>query len=297
MTRQEAALYAFNMLQADLVEYPNETIVTTGDVTVTTQGTFSSVRWGSSADEDGNIDSEGGDGYVQFAERYFNKLIKKADTDDFARPATTWVNDGDKIGTYADAADVTYTSNVKLGDIYSDLDMSEKDKNAEVYYNGVEADDVAVSKGNTVKVSSSSANNKLVADGSTVEVFYDEDNNDVTICIIDTYVGTISSKEEKVSDPYVVVNSESLVTEKDASTSVSISGSKARFETIPTTSRKTMWSCSPTPRARTRSSPCEGRVRGGHPRQVHPGQEPELWPIPSTSTPRTLRSPSALRPA
>ena len=80
--------------------------------------------------------------------------------------------------------------------------MSEKDKNAEVYYNGVEADDVAVSKGNTVKVSSSSANNKLVADGSTVEVFYDEDNNDVTICIIDTYVGTISSKEEKVSDPY-----------------------------------------------------------------------------------------------
>ena len=64
--------------------------------------------------------------------------------------------------------------------------------------------------------SSSSANNKLVADGSTVEVFYDEDNNDVTICIIDTYVGTISSKEEKVSDPYVVVNSESLVTEKDA---------------------------------------------------------------------------------
>ena len=109
--------------------------------------------------------------------------------------------------------------------------MSEKDKNAEVYYNGVEADDVAVSKGNTVKVSSSSANNKLVADGSTVEVFYDEDNNDVTICIIDTYVGTISSKEEKVSDPYVVVNSESLVTKKDASTSVSISGSKARFET------------------------------------------------------------------
>ena len=232
VTREEACLYAFNMLQADMVEYEKNSTVIVGNITIKDTSDAKSKRWGSSAINDGNIDGKkGGDGYVQFAEEYFNKLVKAETTDDMGRPATKWTNKGDKIGTYADAADVTYTSNVKLGDIYSDLDMSEKDKNAEVYYNGVEADDVAVSKGNTVKVSSSSANNKLVADGSTVEVFYDEDNNDVTICIIDTYVGTISSKEEKVSDPYVVVNSESLVTEKDASTSVSISGSKARFET------------------------------------------------------------------
>ena len=225
VTRQEAALYAFNMLQATMVEYDAKTSVDINGATVTIAGDKAKeVAQGS---YDNNMHKPN----LQFAERYFDKLDKTETTDDFARPATKWTFKGDKIGTYADAADVTYTSNVKLGDIYSDLDMSEKDKNAEVYYNGVEADDVAVSKGNTVKVSSSSANNKLVADGSTVEVFYDEDNNDVTICIIDTYVGTISSKEEKVSDPYVVVNSESLVTEKDASTSVSISGSKARFET------------------------------------------------------------------
>jgi hypothetical protein len=208
-----------------MVEYDAKTSVDINGATVTIAGDKAKeVAQGS---YDNNMHKPN----LQFAERYFDKLDKTETTDDFARPATKWTFKGDKIGTYADAADVTYTSNVKLGDIYSDLDMSEKDKNAEVYYNGVEADDVAVSKGNTVKVSSSSANNKLVADGSTVEVFYDEDNNDVTICIIDTYVGTISSKEEKVSDPYVVVNSESLVTEKDASTSVSISGSKARFET------------------------------------------------------------------
>ena len=225
VTREEAALYAFNMLQATMVEYDAKTSVDINGATVTIAGDKAKeVAQGS---YDNNMHKPN----LQFAERYFDKLDKTETTDDFARPATKWTFKGDKIGTYADAADVTYTSNVKLGDIYSDLDMSEKDKNAEVYYNGVEADDVAVSKGNTVKVSSSSANNKLVADGSTVEVFYDEDNNDVTICIIDTYVGTISSKEEKVSDPYVVVNSESLVTKKDASTSVSISGSKARFET------------------------------------------------------------------
>ena len=225
VTREEAALYAFNMLQATMVEYDAKTTVDVNGATVTIAGDKAKeVAQGS---YDNNMNKPN----LQFAERYFDKLDKTETTDDFARPATKWTFKGDKIGTYADAADVTYTSNVKLGDIYSDLDMSEKDKNAEVYYNGVEADDVAVSKGNTVKVSSSSANDKLVADGSTVEVFYDEDNNDVTICIIDTYVGTISSKEEKVSDPYVVVNAESLVTEKDASTSVSISGSKARFET------------------------------------------------------------------
>ena len=202
VTREEAALYAFNMLQATMVEYDAKTSVDINGATVTIAGDKAKeVAQGS---YDNNMHKPN----LQFAERYFDKLDKTETTDDFARPATKWTFKGDKIGTYADAADVTYTSNVKLGDIYSDLDMSEKDKNAEVYYNGVEADDVAVSKGNTVKVSSSSANNKLVADGSTVEVFYDEDNNDVTICIIDTYVGTISSKEEKVSDPYVVVNFE-----------------------------------------------------------------------------------------
>ena len=60
---------------------------------------------------------KGGDGYVQFAEEYFNKLVKSETTDEFSRPATKWTNKGDKIGTYADKADVTYTKNVELGDI------------------------------------------------------------------------------------------------------------------------------------------------------------------------------------
>ena len=228
VTRQEAALYAFNMLQADMVEYPDDTVITAGDVTVTTQGTYKSVQWGSSADEDGNIDD---DGYVQFAERYFNKLVKKADTDDFARPATTWVNDGDKIGTYVDDADVSYTSNVTLGTIYSDLGLSQPDKNAEVYYNGVRADDVSVSRNNDRKISSSFANDKLVGDGTIVDVYYTGSTNDVTICVVDVYVGTISSINSKAADPYVVVNPECKITEKDGTTTVNINGTKARFET------------------------------------------------------------------
>ena len=270
MTREEAALYAFNMLQATMVEYDAKTSVDINGATVTIAGDKAKeVAQGS---YDNNMHKPN----LQFAERYFDKLDKTETTDDFARPATKWTFKGDKIGTYADAADVTYTSNVKLGDIYSDLDMSEKDKNAEVYYNGVEADDVAVSKGNTVKVSSSSANNKLVADGSTVEVFYDEDNNDVTICIIDTYVGTISSKEEKVSDPLCCRELREPRDREGRFYPVSISGSKARFETNTDNFEEddvVLFTYSQS--ADEIKSVVKAESVEGTPRQVHPGQEPD----------------------
>ena len=53
-----------------------------------------------------------------------------------------------------------------------------------------------VSKANEVKIASDSGNKDKVGTGSTVEVFYDEDHNDVTICVIDNYVGTVSKTVE-----------------------------------------------------------------------------------------------------
>ena len=217
VTREEACLYAFNMLQADVVEYEKNSTITVGNITVTDNSAAKSKTWGSSAINDGNIDGEkGGDGYVQFAEEYFNKLVKTKTTDDMGRPATKWTNKGDKIGTYADKADQTYYKNVKLGDIYTDLGMTQKDDHATVIINGVEGDEVSVSKNNTLKISDSNNGNHynktvaprtaLVGDGSIVEVFYDDDTNDVTIVVSDVYVGEIASKETKVADPYVVVN-------------------------------------------------------------------------------------------
>ena len=111
VTREEAALYAFNMLQATMVEYDAKTSVDINGATVTIAGDKAKeVAQGS---YDNNMHKPN----LQFAERYFDKLDKTETTDDFARPATKWTFKGDKIGTYADAADVTYTSNVKLGDI------------------------------------------------------------------------------------------------------------------------------------------------------------------------------------
>ena len=218
VTREEACLYAFNMLQADVVEYEKNSTITVGNVTVTDNSAAKSKRWGSSAINDGNIDSKKGDGYVQFAEEYFNKLVKTEDTDDMGRPATKWTNKGDKIGTYADKANVTYTKNVELGDIYKDLGMTQKDANATVIINGVKADKVTVSKNNTLKIADSNngnyyncnaSNKKMIGDGSIVEVFYNEDANHVTIVVADVYVGEVISKETKAADPYIVIDSKS----------------------------------------------------------------------------------------
>ena len=231
VTREEACLYAFNMIQADVVEYEKNSTVIVGNITIKDTSDAKSKRWGSSAINDGNIDGKkGGDGYVQFAEEYFNKLVKSEATDAFARPATKWTNKGDKIGTYADKADVTYTKNVELGDIYKDLGMTQKDSAAKVFYNGVAAKNVSVSKSNTLKVANDNANKGLVANGTDVEVFYNSDDNAVTICVIDTYAGVINSKETKVADPYVVVEAKSSIIDP-SKTPVSITtGTRNRFE-------------------------------------------------------------------
>ena len=194
VTRQEAALYAFNMLQADLVEYPDDTIITAGDVTVTTQGTYKSVQWGSSADEDGNIDD---DGYVQFAERYFNRLVKTSGTtDDFMRPATKWTWRGSSVGTYAETADVTYSGDVRLGQIYSDLGMTERDNAAEVYVDGEQAvDNANVSRGNDMKVSDVhfvGTTGCDVGTGTRIEAFRDSSTNEVTIVAINYYPAEVN---------------------------------------------------------------------------------------------------------
>ena len=231
VTREEACLYAFNMIQADVVEYEKNSTITVGNVTVTDNSAAKSKRWGSSAINDGNIDGKkGGDGYVQFAEEYFNKLVKSEATDAFARPATKWTNKGDKIGTYADKADVTYTKNVELGDIYKDLGMTQKDSAAKVFYNGVAAKNVSVSKSNTLKVANDNANKGLVANGTDVEVFYNSDDNAVTICVIDTYAGVINSKETKVADPYVVVEAKSSIIDPSKAPVSITTGTRNRFE-------------------------------------------------------------------
>jgi hypothetical protein len=61
---------------------------------------------------------------MQFAEKYFSDLKKSSGTDAFERPATVLKLKTTEIGTYADDADVTYTAEVNMGTIYTDLGLT-----------------------------------------------------------------------------------------------------------------------------------------------------------------------------
>ena len=178
VTRQEACLYAFNTLKATMVEYSDNSTVTVGDITISSQGDYSDVTNGTSSD--GNIED---DGLMQFAERYFRDLEAEDDTDDFGRPATTWTYDGDELGTYANDADATYVvgdTEDTLGTLVTDdacLDYSASDvlSNADVYYNGED-----------LGTYSSNRDEYPAGKGDIIEA-YENDDNEVDTIVIRSY--------------------------------------------------------------------------------------------------------------
>ena len=177
VTRQEAALYAFNMLQATMVEYDKKDTIVVGDITINTTSTRKDVE--NNTNTDGNIDGErNGDGLMQFGEKYFKDLEKEDATDIFGHPSSKWVYDGDDVGTYANEADATYVvedDDMNVGQVvtsssYMNYSSSEA-KDAKYFLNG---DD------NEVKSS------ELVAVGDIVEA-YENDNGDVETVVVSRY--------------------------------------------------------------------------------------------------------------
>ncbi len=193
VTREEAALYAFNTLQTTMVEYDSKTTVTAGDTTVVVSGSKAQDMRNSTS-TDGNIKD---DDLMQFAEKYFTKLkLEDSESEDvFGRPASTWYKKNDKIGTYADSADLTYTKNVKAKDIYKDLDLS-KDYSYTVIVDGDTKGTLALNKNNDTKVA---AVGGVVGDGSNVEIFKDEHK----IVVINEYImqvaGEYNTKEGELT--------------------------------------------------------------------------------------------------
>ena len=193
LSRQDAAQMAFNTLKATMVEYQNDTTIIVGGTTVSTSSKATPVAQGSYANTMGAAN-------LQFAEKNFPDLKKIPDTDAFMRPATTWRNGNTTVGTYADAADATYTAPVAIGTIYSDLGLSKgiPMANTTVYEDGVATTstttvngvastnwgDIDIVKGQTAKIG---------GNGVLTEVYYDGDNNTVTIVVINTYVAKVAA--------------------------------------------------------------------------------------------------------
>ena len=186
VTRQEAALYAFNMLQATMVEYDSKSVVVVGDVEINTIPTRYEAA-NTSTRTDGNIKD---DGLMQFAERYFTDLKATADEDAFSRPATTWRYDNRLVGTYTNEADLTYTTSVEYGDIYSDLGLTETTKTTGFYVDGEDKTDFNVARRDDTKLAES-------GNGVLTQVWYEEDERgnveDFIVSCVNTYVAEITS--------------------------------------------------------------------------------------------------------
>ena len=203
-TREEACLYALNMLKAGTFSYPNDNTVIVGNVSVSTSA---------KAVQDKN---------KPYYETVFKNLFAHSTSDAFGRPATRWDYKGVKIGTYAKTPDLTYVGSQKINDIYADLNMSTKDTTANLYVNGESFDtakngkDAAtftVSKANDTKLDKLGGTADKIGNGTLIEVYRNDDNNHVDVIAMSVYAGKITDVKDATSkkDAYVVVDTDSTI--------------------------------------------------------------------------------------
>ena len=209
LTREQAAQMAFNAMQAPLVEYGSKgTTIEVNGATVTfgaQQAQYVTTTIAKTQTISNTKLSNSNDYTIEFAEQYCQDLRKlDGDTDAFERPATTWRLKNADIGTYADEADLTYTSATKIGTIYNDLGLTRGIDGSDVimYVDGNDnswnpATDIV--KGGRTEIN---------GDGALMDVYYDVENGTVTIVVVNTYVAKINSVygATTTKDAYVVLN-------------------------------------------------------------------------------------------
>ena len=209
VTREEACLYAFNTLKANMVQYDSRTSVNVGGAEVIIAGSKAEniPQAGSGYD---NTMGDGNSEYapvVQFAERYFPKLTRTRQYHDaFGRPANEWKYRSEVIGLYADDSTLleTYTAKVNKGDLYNliggsivdDLSATGDGDGGYELTVWVDGDEVAspVVSNYFAKNSTGAAGVKdavrgtgQTGNGVLTEVYMDDDNN-VNIVIVNTYL-------------------------------------------------------------------------------------------------------------
>ena len=209
VTREEAALYAFNTLKATMVDYEQKiTTNINGVEVVISQGNEKPVTWSEGINEDGNIKD---DNFVQFAEEYFPKLVRKDDHDKFMAPANVWLYDKTEIGTYerTDLLVETYTTGVTGKDAYDLLKSGViKDNDLEAYLDGVDnyAEKNTGKVGKDDFVRSNDDDLPGTGDGVMTKVYLDTDKDLITIVSINTWLAkaTADYSESKEYAPLSV---------------------------------------------------------------------------------------------
>ena len=205
LSRQDAAQMAFETLKADMVKYDGKGSVTVGDITINQNASAEKIA----ASSKSGYKTSGNDEYQQFCEKYFTDLkLNENSNDDFGAPASKWTYKNKVVGTYAQAADATYSEEVQSKELYSDLGLDTTVK-ADVIKDGKTESTFTIQKGNTT--------DKIGGKGIVVNAYADDKNN-VTLVVINTYVGEVSKVTAAKGDEkaYVTVDGMKYETENFA---------------------------------------------------------------------------------
>ena len=205
VTREEAALYSFNTLKATMVDYDQKITTTVNGVDVViSQGTAKPVDWAEGRNNDGNIKN---DGFVQFAEQFFPKLVLDNTTDAFGRPARNWEYDGKDIGTYVntDILREEYTTEVTGRDLYDALGRSiltDDDYDFLISIDGETEEavlgDAFFTEDNLLRTNTKGVG--ATGNGVLTQVYVDSENKDVYISVINTYLAVAADDYDERHD-------------------------------------------------------------------------------------------------
>lgn len=171
MTREEAMLYAFNIL--------------TGPMTVSYSSTLGTYYSGTSLLT--SIDED--DEYLYtLGYQVFGLYQSDSSTDDFGRVGYTWkTSKGSITDAYYEDADLIYVGNVDSATLYSDLGK-EYAGYATLYVDGEEMDEFPIARGDT--------SDDLGSYSAQIYVYADSDTYEVTIVVINTYLGEVTGVDD-----------------------------------------------------------------------------------------------------
>ena len=185
VNREEACLYAFNTLNATMVEYTNQTIVIAN-------GTVKTDKVAKDMENNARTETIKDDNKMQFAEKYFTNLEKEPTADDFGRPANKWTYKNTDIGTYVDYTLMVaeYTNGVSGKEVYNKVGKTAMDKyDVAAYVDGNDA-----SKTILPNVAKDNKDDLTGTDtGVLTQVFVNDDEKEAVVTEINTYLGIADS--------------------------------------------------------------------------------------------------------
>ena len=224
VTREEACLFALNTLQATMVQYDSKSVITVGDVVISSSSKAEPVDQYGYKDIYESDKTEANQ-TLQFGEKYFPKLTLVKDGDALARKSNTWTYKNKEVGTYAtEDAILVYTKDMSStsgkaevkkalkgfdlsaaavyhnGQLVNATEKTDSNNKKYTVINGCDALDVAEYTGNGILV-------EVYADGTDVE----------RVVVIDSYVGKVSKvnkTDETITIDFVDETLGSFTTEK-----------------------------------------------------------------------------------